>query len=141
MTVKLKYGTCRLLLIHEPRPALSVCVHLWNILAECSDFSLTSSRSSAVPTMTLSLSGTSSMCRPTDSRKDGRRPARILTYPDSREALVACGVCVSVCGDCSGDPVSVEVCQDQRSRNATITPPLYPPFSICPFDFSPHLSF
>lgn len=39
-----------------------------------------------------------------------------------REALVACGVCASVCGDCSGDTVSVEVCQDQRSRNATTTP-------------------
>lgn len=59
-----------------------------------------------------------------------------------REAPVVCGVCVSVCGDCLGDPVSVEVCQDQRSRNATTTIPLlYPRLSICPFDFSPLQSF
>ncbi|XP_051763776.1 F-box and WD repeat domain-containing 11-B isoform X3 [Ctenopharyngodon idella] len=109
-----------------------------NILAECSGSNSMSSRSSAAPMMTLSLSGTSSTCQPTGRRKDDRRPARIPIYPDSREALVACGVCASVCGDCLGDPVSVEVCQDQRSRNATTTPPpLHPPLSICPFYFSP----
>lgn len=54
--------------------------------------------------------------------KDDRRPARIPIYPDSREVPVARGVCASVCGDCSGDPVSVEVCQDQKVEERHQTP-------------------
>lgn len=72
--------------------------------------------------MTLSSSGTSSTSQPMARLKDDRHPALIPIYPDSREAPVACGVCASVCGDCSGDPVSVEVCQDQKVEERHQTP-------------------